>query len=204
MKKYISVLNPLFVCSAFLLQIPAVNSYAQNPTIDGYKGIWFTLGQFSEYGDKYSGGLGTYTANHIPVAVYSPEAGKTFFVYGGTTASDERHLLIMISYFDHKTRSVPKPVIVYDKKGIDDPHDNASLSIDNEGYIWIFVSGRSQSRPGFIFKSKNPFSIDGFEMIREGEMTYPQPWWVRGEGFLYLFTKYTKGRELYWSTSPDG
>jgi hypothetical protein len=27
----------------------------------GYCGIWFTLGQFSEYGDKYSGGLGTYT-----------------------------------------------------------------------------------------------------------------------------------------------
>ena len=25
-----------------------------------------------------------------------------------------------------------------------------------------------------------------------------------GGGFLYLFTKYTKGRELYWSTSPDG
>ncbi len=27
----------------------------------GYRGIWFTLGQFSEGGDKYSGGLGTYT-----------------------------------------------------------------------------------------------------------------------------------------------
>ena len=35
-------------------------------------------------------------------------------------------------------------------------------------------------------------------------MTYPQPWWVAGKGFLYMFTKYTKGRELYWSTSPDG
>ena len=74
---------------------------AQNAKADGYKGIWFTLGQFSEYGDKYSGGLGTYTANHIPIAIYSPEVKKTFFVYGGTTAKDQRHLLIMISYFDH-------------------------------------------------------------------------------------------------------
>lgn len=41
-------------------------------------------------------------------------------------------------------------------------------------------------------------------MIREGEMTYPQPWYVPGKGFLYLFTKYTNGRELYWSTSSDG
>ena len=27
---------------------------------------------------------------------------------------------------------------------------------------------------------------------------------IKGEGFLYLFTKYTNGRELYWSTSKDG
>jgi hypothetical protein len=180
------------------------NIYAQNPKIDGYKGIWFTLGQFSEYGDKYSGGLGTYTADHIPIAIYSPEVKKTFFVYGGTTTANEKHLLIMISYFDHRTGMVPKPVIVYDKQGIDDPHDNAALSIDNEGYIWVFVSGRGRTRPGFIFKSRKPYNIDSFEMIREAEMTYPQPWWVEGEGFLYLLTKYTKGRELYWSASADG
>ena len=41
---------------------------------DGYRGIWFTLGQKSEFGDKYSGGLGTYTANHVPMAIYSKEA----------------------------------------------------------------------------------------------------------------------------------
>ena len=50
---------------------------------DGYRGIWFTLGQKSEYGDKYSGGLATYTANHVPMAIYSKEVNKTFFVYGG-------------------------------------------------------------------------------------------------------------------------
>jgi hypothetical protein len=183
----------------FLLQ-----SEAQNLRVDGYKGIWFTLGQFSTFGDKYSGGLGTYTSSHIPIAIYSKEVDKTFFVYGGTTAKGEKHLLIMLSYFDHKTKQVPRPVIVYDKIGVNDPHDNASLSIDNNGYIWIFVSGRNTTRPGIIFKSQQPYTIDHFEKISEGEMTYPQPWWFNGKGFLYLFTKYTKGRELYWSTSNDG
>jgi len=177
---------------------------AQNKRTDGYKGIWFTLGQFSEYGDKYSGGLGTYTSSHVPIAIYSKQVDKTFFVYGGTTKKDEKHLLIMLSYFDHKKKLVPKPVIVYDKEGVDDPHDNASLSIDNNGYIWVFVSGRNTSRPGLIFKSWKPFEIDRFEKIKEGEMTYPQPWWIEGEGFLYLFTKYTNGRELYWTSSKDG
>lgn len=187
-----------------VLLIITFPGFSQSPRTNGYKGIWFTLGQFSEYGDKYSGGLGTYTADHIPIAIYSPEARKTFFTYGGTTSADQKHLLIMISYFDHVTGEVPKPVIVYDKKGVDDPHDNAAISIDGRGYIRVFVSGRSRSRPGFIFKSDEPYSIDSFTQVREAEMTYPQPWWVDGAGFLYLFTKYSKGRELYWATSPDG
>ena len=176
---------------------------SQTKTVDGYKGIWFTLGQFSQYGDKYSGGLGTYTSSHIPIAIYAKEVNKTFFVYGGTTAKDERHLLIMLSYYDHQKKVVSKPVIVYDKVGVDDPHDNASISIDNKGFIWVFVSGRNTSRPGIIFKSKKAYDIHDFEKIKEGEMTYPQAWWI-DNGFFYLFTKYTNGRELYWSTSPDG
>ena len=177
---------------------------AQNQHAQGYMGIWFTLGQYSEYGDKYSGGLGTYTANHIPVAVYSPEVRKTFFVYGGTTNPVSRHLLIMISYYDHKTKKVPEPIVVYDKEGVDDPHDNAALSIDEKGFIWVFVSGRSTARPGLLFKSSKPFDIESFSLIKKDEMTYPQPWYVDGKGFLYLFTKYTRGRELYWATSADG
>lgn len=193
-----------FLVLAFILAAVNSQTIAQNLKVDGYRGIWFTLGQFSEFGDKYSGGLGTYTADHIPVAIYAPKVNKTFFVYGGTTAKEERHLLIMISYYDHKKQGVPKPVIVYDKNGVDDPHDNAALSIDKQGYIWVFVSGRNTRRPGLIFKSRTPFSIDAFDKIKEGEMTYPQPWWFNSNGFFYLFTKYTRGRELYWSTSKDG
>ncbi len=170
---------------------------------DGYRGIWFTLGQKSQYGDKYSGGLGTYTANHVPMAIYSKAANKTFFVYGGAKEG-KRHLLDMVSYFDHARGVVPRPTIVHDKQGVDDPHDNPSLAIDSSGHVWVFVSGRARSRPGYIYRSTQPYSIDAFEEISQREITYSQPRWLEGEGFLHLFTKYTKGRELYWSTSPDG
>lgn len=172
--------------------------------VDGYRGIWFTLGQFSEHGDKYSGGLGTYTSSHNPLAVYSAAANKTFFTYGGTTTKEARHLLVMVSYYDHQSGTVPRPVIVHDKQGVDDPHDNGSLQIDAEGHIWVLVSGRAKKRPGFKYRSTKPFSIDEFELVSEEEMTYPQPWFVKGQGWLNLFTKYTKGRELYWETSRDG
>jgi len=197
--RYIVVL--LAVLSTTVAQAePIINS----AKADGYKGIWFTLGQKCEYGDKYSGGLGTYTAKHIPLAVYAPKADKTFFVYGGTTGPEARYLLIMASYYDHKTGTVPKPTIVHDKEGVNDPHDNGSILIDEEGYVWVFVSGRGRKRMGFKYRSTEPYSVDAFERITEEEMTYPQPWLIPGKGILHCFTKYTKGRELYWETSPDG
>ena len=189
---------------------------------DGYKGIWFTLGQFYgpgegdkaygpisrkpvfPYGDKYSGGLGTYTAKHTPLAIYCSQVNKTFFVYGGTTGPDDRYLLCMASYYDHATHQVPKPTIVHDKQGVNDPHDNPSLAIDQQGYVWVFVSGRARHRPGFKYRSLEPYSVDAFEQVTQEEMTYPQPKYIAGKGFLNLFTKYTGVRELYFESSRDG
>lgn len=170
---------------------------------NGYKGIWFELNQKYQYGDKYSGALGTYTAKHIPLAIYAKVVDKTFFVYGGTTTEDERHLLCMIGGYDHKTGMLTKPTIVYNKKSVDDPHDNPSIMIDNDGFIWVFVSGRGKKRPGFKYKSKEPYNIDAFMQMTEEEFTYPQPW-NTVYGYFHFFTKYTDIRQLYFETSKDG
>jgi len=197
----------LFLIASVLLSIVCYSQETttrNNQVVDGYKGIWFTLNQFSAYGDKYSGGLGTYTADHIPMAIYAPAVNKTFFVYGGTTSEKDRYLLCMIGSFDHATNSVSKPVVVYDKLGVDDPHDNPSILLDEEGYIWVFVSGRNTSRMGYKYKSKKPYSIESFEQITSEVMTYPQPWYIKGQGYFHFFTKYTGERELYFETSRDG
>jgi len=75
------------VVAAFLGATPATadDDSTRRPKDDGYRGIWFTLGQFSDapygrgswksfwdYGDKNSGGNGTYTAKHVPIAIYAP------------------------------------------------------------------------------------------------------------------------------------
>lgn len=191
----------LFLCSAAI--VAQSQSNFNNTKFDGYKGIWFELNQKYAYGDKYSGALSTYTAKHMPLAVYSAEANKTFFVYGGTTGETERSLLCMIGYFDHETGMVPKPTVVYDKKGVSDPHDNPSLMIDDAGYIWVFVSGRAQKRPGFKYRSRRPYNIDLFDEISSEEMTYPQPW-NTDLGYSHFFTKYKGNRLLYFETSADG
>ena len=193
------------IAVALLMSQTAGAQNLNNKKIDGYKGIWFTLGQFNtDYGDKYSGGLGTYTAKHRPLAIYAEAVNRTYFVYGGTTSLNEKHLLCMIAYYDHSTGEVPKPTVVHDKLGVDDPHDNPSLLIDGEGYIWVFVSGRGRIRPGFKYRSQSPYSIDAFKQITEEEMTYPQPHFDDTHGFFNFFTKYTGVRELYFESSSNG
>lgn len=187
---------------------------SQNQT-DGYRGIWFELRQISgDHGDKYSGGLGTYTSKHVPMAAYAPEVEKTFFTYGGTLR-DERNLQIMASFYDHAAHEVPRPTIVdpkpesdpsYDSDTVVDPHDNATLALDGAGYIWIFVAGRSRKRPGRVYQSDNPYSVASFELLHEWELfAYPQPGWCDGV-LIVCFTIYDErgNRELFWQSSPNG
>jgi len=192
----------IFTATLIAVVIAASSSAAQKES--GYRGIWYSnQPSGDEYAYKYSGGLGTYTANHIPLAVYAPAVNKTFFVYGGSKPLGEsKRLLEMVSYYDHETGMVPKPTMIMEK-GTDDAHHNPALCIDKDGYLWVFCSSHG-GKDGFIYKSLKPYSIDGFELVMQKEFTYPQPWYVEGFGFVFLFTKYTRGRELYISTSKDG
>ena len=186
-----------------LIMIDGTGQSLENKKMAGYKPIWFELNQKYEYGDKYSGALGTYTAKHHPLAIYADVVDKTFFVYGGTKSPKSKHLLCMIGEFDHSSGLVSQPLVVCDKMGVDDPHDNPSILIDDQGFIWVFVSGRGKVRMGFKYKSKKPYSIEGFEKITTEEMTYPQPKKM-GSTFFNFFTKYTGVRQLYFEKSKNG
>ncbi len=173
----------------------------------GYRGIWYQNQQTGdEYAYKYSGGMPTYPQQHMPIAVHAPAANKTFFVYGGTTP-DNKTLLHMVSYFDHQTNSVPRPRILLDKKTTD-AHDNPTLNIDADGYLWIFSNSHGTSRPSYVHRSTRPYSIDAFQRVATTNFSYGQPWRLDDGRFLLLHTKYNhggrKGRGLFWMTSQDG
>ncbi len=199
----VSLLCILFAASA-VARTDAPDAPKPYPRADGYRGIWFAdMKSDDEYRyTYYSGGLGTYTAHHIPMAVHSKAAGKTFFAWGGA-AKDDNRLLLMVSEYDHRTGTVPRPVILMDRR-TDDAHDNPVLALDDSGYVWVFASSHGTARPSYIFRSGKPFSIDTFSAVRETNFSYPQPWHIPGKGFLFLHTLYIGGRHLYYSTSPDG
>ena len=190
-----------------------------NEKADGYRGIWY-MNQPSndEYVYKYSGGLGTYCAKHRPFAIYCKEANKTFFCYGGAKRGNDRALLHMVSYFDHATKTVPRPTILLDKK-TDDAHDNPVISVDSKGHIWIFSTSHGRSRPSFIHRSVRPYDIDEFRRVpatrvddASGEpvpinnFSYFQIWNQPSSGFSAFFTryKYPAARTICFMNSSDG
>lgn len=192
----------MFTVATLLITLAAGPAFEPVPA-DGFNGIWYANQKTgTEYVYKYSGGLGTYCAKHIPQAVYAPEANKTFFVFGGAP-EDNSTLLETISYFDHATGKVARPRIVLDKKTTD-AHDNPVISIDDDGHIFVFASAHGNKPPSFIFRSIEPYDITSFEEVADYNYSYPQPWHIPGKGFLFLHTIYKGGRMLHYRTSPDG
>lgn len=169
----------------------------------GYRGIWYANQKTGdEYVYKYSGGMATYPQQHTPIAIYAPEANKTFFVYGGTV-DGKQQLLHLVSYFDHETKTFPRPRILLNKK-TSDAHDNPTLSIDADGYLWVFSNSHGTSRPSYIHRSAKPYSIDSFELVVTTNFSYGQPWYLPDHGFVFMHTRYSPGRQMFWITSPDG
>lgn len=194
-----------------------VSAVTLNLKDDGYRGIWYmNQPTKDEYKYKYSGGLGTYCDYHSPNAVYCPEVKKTFFCFGGTSPDDFRKLRHMVSYYDHESGTVPQPTFLLDKE-TDDAHDNPVISVDKNGYIWVFSSSHGLSRPSYVHRSAKPYDVEKFERIHathkeEGRevaldnFSYPQFWYDKEHGFITFFTRYRfpADRTSCFMTSPDG
>jgi hypothetical protein len=176
---------------------------------DGYRGIWYMNQPLkTEHRYKYSGGFATYPQQHVPIAIYAATVKKTFFVFGGSAGNvsvNKDELQHLVSYYDHVTGTVPRPVRLLQKR-TEDAHDNPTLSIDAAGHLYVFSSAHGTSRPSYLHRSKRPHDITEWELIEKTNFSYTQPWYLpQSRRFLFLHTLYVKGqRTLNWKTSADG
>lgn len=125
----------------------------ENTQAEGYRGIWYSIGQDSGHGPKYSGGLGSYPANMVPMVLHDPQSEQTFFVYGGTSDKSRKDLQIMVGTFDHKKGALRRPTTVRDSDGFKDAHANPSLGMDKDGFLFVFSATR-HSFQGRIHESQ--------------------------------------------------
>src|SRR5690606_12697497 len=212
-----SLFVSLTICSIAIAQhAPTKTKVLINSKADGFRGIWYMIQPTgNEYAFKYSGGLGTYPANHRPFAVYVEKVNKTYFYFGGTDDNNST-LLHNVSFYDHRTKKVANPTTVLDKKTVD-AHDNPVISVDSAGYIWIFSTSHGVERTSYISKSTKPYDIDEFELVEATEIvngekkpftnfSYFQVYYDNDKGFLALFSRYDAKhrRVIGYNTSKDG
>lgn len=213
MKPYIQLM--LIGCAALSAAEPKAPKAPKPPddltpqVADGYRGIWYMNQPLkNEHRYKYSGGFATYPQQHVPIAVHVPSQRKTFFVFGGSAGHvSERgdELQHLVSYYDHATGTVPRPVRLLQKR-TEDAHDNPTLSIDAGGHLFVFSSAHGTARPSYIHRSRRPYDIASWELIEKSNFSYTQPWYLpQSRRFLFLHTLYQQGqRTLNWKTSADG
>ena len=196
-------MRPVLLLSSLLMLFqhhsPAQVLEAPVERAPGFRGIWYANQRQPEpYRWKYSGGFAFYPQQMAPLAIHAPRANKTFFVYGGR-GERENEIENCISFFDHATGQVARPVVVQ-KRATWDAHYNPTLSMDSEGYLYLFANSHGQGaegRPGdnslgrsFLFKSRQPYSIERWTRVRDDNFSYSQPWHAGEKGFVWLHTRY--------------
>lgn len=176
----------------------------------GYTGQWHSLvPRGPMVSMRLSGGLAFCPPEHQPIAAYAAAVDKTFFVYAGTSNPSEQpdnngRLRIMVSYYDHKTGTLPHPVILADNLP-EGAYGCPALAIDGKGKLYVFISCLGVDLPGQILRSTKPYDLTAWEKVADMDFHQPQPWYVPGKGFILLFTRTSNDQpRVFFSISPDG
>ncbi len=176
--------------------------------LSGYQGVWFGPGEpHPTLGYPFSGGLGTAPSGIRPTAVFDPASNRTFFVYAGAPAAsgDVQHPAgIMLAFFDHARRTVPRPAMIAELEN-GDPRNGAAVALDEQGHLWLFRAAHEGTGPAAVYRSVRPRDIEAFTRVAEGDFSYPQVWALPGQGFLTIVTGKEQDKpRLFVLTSPDG
>ena len=153
---------------------------------------WWTIPNQNFNGvPKYAGSLCTYTHKHIPLAVWGD--GDIFYTTTDNTLDNNFYV------YAHKG---DEKVLVHQIDNWSDPHTNASIQIDNDGYVNVHVASRGldfKFQSGKILKSQTPYSLD-FECIDGCDNVnfeaYPQVF-DTDFGYYVGYTHYVKDPEIH-------
>ena len=137
-------------------QQPTISTPTMQETYTGYTSSWWERPQYYNGVPKYSGAFGTYTHKHIPVAV--EHDGDLFSVRTDNTEDDNFYVYAMKNGASVKVHTI---------ENWDDPHTNASINLDRDGYVWVHIASRGLAhkfQSGKILKSQTPYKLD-FECV---------------------------------------
>lgn len=157
----------------------------------GYYSSWWEIPQYYNGIPKYSAAKGTYTHKHQYMAVY--RNGMLFSVRTDNTEDENFYVYVMKDGVSVKVHTI---------LNWDDPHTNASINLDDNGYVWVHIASRGLAhkfQSGKILKSKTPYEldfecVDGCSDLNINYEAYPQvhntAW-----GMHLIYTRYEQDYE---------
>ena len=149
-----------------------------------FRGVWYGCGTENALPGRkyvYAGGKATYSAWHHPMAVYAPEAKKTFFVFGDAQNRPA------VSYYDHTTGDFAPPLALGTNPD-GNAHRNPTMLMDEDGFLYVFYGYAGGAQPIMVLRSAAPYDIGRWQRradLTAGTGSYAQPWQLKpGEIFV--------------------
>lgn len=163
------------------------------------RGVWYACGYkvntLPGHDYVYSGPMATYCAWHHPMAVYSADTNRTYWVFGNAENAPT------ITYYDHAAKQFTHPVVLGTNPD-GDAHRNPTLALDEQGFLHVFYG--SHGHPTHTLRSRRPHDLSAWETLSdlpEPHTTYPQPWLISpGE----IMVSYRQAPGWNCTTTTDG
>lgn len=142
----------------------------------------------------YSGALGFGYPSQSGKSAVSAH-GVDYYTFSNCIIVSNKSRYMVISVAD----SLGNKSVVRRTNGYCDPHENAAIYVDADGFIIVAQSSRGDWRKGFIFKSVEPYSIAQFKQVATGYYAYPK---ITANGIVY--TRYYGSTRKTRFRSNDG
>ncbi|MBI5001113.1 MAG: right-handed parallel beta-helix repeat-containing protein [Euryarchaeota archaeon] len=145
------------------------------------------------YGHYYSAFVPYSTCGFIgPEAIYVPATDCTFMVFFNWSFET------YITEYNHTTDTFSGPVLIGVNPNCYNDHCMPALSIDNDGYIYVFYGQRTGSGGQLYKKSVNPYDITQWSAVNylgvSNAYAYPQVWnYPDGDKIIYIAHDYNTG-----------
>ncbi|MDK1286931.1 hypothetical protein [Pseudoalteromonas umbrosa] len=174
----------------FMILLSSATSMASNIHVydSGYQSSYFCLtNQLFNGVPKYCGATGTYTHKHIPVAV--EKSNNHFEVFSNNENGN------LVTYV---VKNYNQKVKVHTESNWNDPHTNAIVDVDKNGYVYVQLSSRGlghKYRSGHLYKSTTPYGtqfqkLKGLPNHGDFNQSYPQLHLDNALNRLAVFTRY--------------
>ena len=188
--KYLLLIAALFAIQVQANQEPSINASFVKLQNDVQEYVHQSSGNWVKYSGTF--GFGYPYKTGTQAVEYN---GVVYYTYSKCITTNSTNYMIVFVADSLGNKTVIRRI--YSNQC--DPHENASLHIDSNGYITVAQAGRGYWRKGYVFKSVRPADASEFNQVDSGYYSYTK---LHDNGLVY--TDYNGSLRETWIKTDQG